>query len=94
VMDGGPGFRNTEPTERGNSTGGSTGLGLDIVRRIAEASGGTLTIGRSPSGGGSVTLGLGAATRPVNRVRRHRRTRTGEPVHGAEPTSYFWLEGE
>jgi len=94
VMDGGPGFRNTDPTERGNSTGGSTGLGLDIVRRIAEASGGTLTIGRSPSGGGSVTLGLGAATRPVNRVRRHRRTRTGEPVHGAEPTSYFWLEGE
>ena len=94
VTDDGPGFGNTDPTERGSSTGGSTGLGLDIVRRIAEASGGTLTIGSSVSGGGSVTLGLGAATRPVNRMRRHGRTRSGQPVHTAEPTSYFWLEGE
>jgi signal transduction histidine kinase len=94
VADDGPGFGNTDPTERGSSTGGSTGLGLDIVRRIAEASGGALTIGRSASGGGSVTLGLGAATRPVNRMRRHGRPRSGEPVHNAEPTSYFWLEGE
>ena len=94
VTDDGPGFGNTDPTERGSSTGGSTGLGLDIVRRIAEASGGTLTIGSSVSGGGSVTLGLGAATRPVTRMRRHGRTRSGQPVHSAEPTSYFWLEGE
>jgi signal transduction histidine kinase len=94
VADSGPGFGSTDPTERGSSTGGSTGLGLDIVRRIAEASGGTLTIGRSASGGGSVTLGLGAATRPVSRMRRHRRTRSGQPAPSAEPTSYFWQEGE
>jgi signal transduction histidine kinase len=94
VADDGPGFGNTNPTERGSSTGGSTGLGLDIVRRVAEASGGTLTIGHSPSGGGSVTLGLGAATRPVNRMHRHGRPRSGQPVHNAEPASYFWLEGE
>ena len=93
VADDGPGFGNTDPTERGNSTGGSTGLGLDIVRRTAEASGGTLTIGRSASGGGAVTMGLGAATRPVDRMSRHRRTRSGEPAN-TEPTSYFWLEGE
>ena len=93
VSDDGPGFTDTIPAERGNSTGGSTGLGLDIVRRVAEASGGTLTIGRSASGGGAVTLGLGAATRPVDRMMsRHRRTRSGEPP--TEPSSYFWLEGE
>ena len=93
VADDGPGFGNADPTERGSSTGGSTGLGLDIVRRIAEASGGTLTIGHSASGGGAVTVGLGAATRPVDRM-RHRRTRSGQPVSSSEPTSYFWLEGE
>jgi signal transduction histidine kinase len=94
VADNGPGFGNTDPTERGSSTGGSTGLGLDIVRRVAEASGGTLTIGHSPSGGGSVTVGLGAATRPVDKTRGHRRSRRGQPVKSPEPTSYFWLEGE
>src|SRR5690348_314731 len=93
VADDGPGFRDTVPAERGNSTGGSTGLGLDIVRRVAETSGGTLTIGRSASGGGAVTVGLGAATRPVDRMSRHRRTRDGAPAN-TEPQSYFWLEGE
>ena len=93
VADNGPGFGSTDPTERGNSTGGSTGLGLDIVRRVAETSGGSLTIGRSASGGGAVTVGLGAATRPVDRMSRHRRTRSGEPAN-TEPQSYFWLEGE
>lgn len=93
VADDGPGFPDTGPAERGSSTGGSTGLGLDIVRRVAEASGGTLTIGRSAPGGAAVTMGLGAATRPVDRMSRHRRTRNGAPAN-TEPQSYFWLEGE
>jgi signal transduction histidine kinase len=93
VSDDGPGFPGTGPAERGSSTGGSTGLGLDIVRRVAETSGGSLTIGRSASGGGAVTMGLGAATRPVDRMSRHRRTRDGAPAN-TEPQSYFWLEGE
>jgi signal transduction histidine kinase len=50
----------TEPAavERGTSGGGSTGLGLDIARRTAEASGGELRIASSPAGT-SVTLELG-----------------------------------
>jgi len=75
VADDGPGFPDTDPTERGLSSGGSTGLGLDIALRIAEASGGTLTIGRSPSGGAAVTLGLGPPVRPPDGARRHRRVR-------------------
>jgi signal transduction histidine kinase len=76
VADDGPGFGDDDVAERGRSSGGSTGLGLDIARRIAEASGGTLTIGRSASGGGAVTLGLGPLTAPEEGSRRHRRTRS------------------
>jgi signal transduction histidine kinase len=75
VADAGPGFGDADPTRRGQSSGGSTGLGLDIARRIAEASGGTLILGRSASGGGSVTLGLGSPAGPPEEVRRHRRHR-------------------
>ena len=59
VSDEGPGFPPSAPTERGRSGTGSTGLGLDIARRIAESSGGSLMIGRSACGGGVVTVGLG-----------------------------------
>jgi signal transduction histidine kinase len=75
VADDGPGFWEADPTRRGQSSGGSTGLGLDIARRIAEASGGALIIGRSASGGGSVTLGLGSPAAPPEESRRHRRAR-------------------
>jgi signal transduction histidine kinase len=59
IADEGAGFPQADPTERGRSSIGSTGLGLDIARRIAESSGGTLMIGRSASGGGAVTVELG-----------------------------------
>jgi signal transduction histidine kinase len=75
VADDGPGFGDADPTRRGQSSRGSTGLGLDIARRIAEASGGTLIIGRSASGGGAVTLGLGSPAGPPEEARRHRRHR-------------------
>ena len=76
VADDGPGFPHNGLAERGRSSGGSTGLGLDIARRIAEASGGTLTIGRSASGGGSVTMGLGPLAVIADGNRRHRRSRS------------------
>ena len=44
---------------RGRSDRGSTGLGLDIARRCAEVSGGSMTVGTAPSGGARVTLRLG-----------------------------------
>jgi signal transduction histidine kinase len=75
VADDGPGFPDADPTERGLSSGGSTGLGLDIARRIAEASGGSLTTGRSTSGGGAVTVGVGPPVRMPDGGRRHRRAR-------------------
>ena len=93
IADDGPGFPDADPTERGRSSGGSTGLGLDIARRIAEASGGSLMIGRSTSGGGAVTVGLGPPPRPPD-SRRHRRARPrpqggglGEPAEDGTPWS-------
>ena len=75
VTDDGPGFGDADPTPRGLSRGGSTGLGLDIARRIAEASGGMLVVGRSAAGGGEVTLGLGSPAGPPETGRRHGRNR-------------------
>jgi signal transduction histidine kinase len=51
VLDTGPGFdAASDPVQRGASGGGSTGLGLDIARQAAEASGGSLTIRNGPHG--------------------------------------------
>jgi signal transduction histidine kinase len=82
VADHGPGFSHPDPARRGMSSAGSTGLGLDIARRIAEGSGGSLTVGRSAHSGAEVTIGLGPAILPVPKQRRHikaRRAREPEP---------------
>jgi signal transduction histidine kinase len=59
VADEGAGFPDPSVLHRGRSGAGSTGLGLDIARRTAEATGGGLELGRAPGGGGQVTLRLG-----------------------------------
>jgi signal transduction histidine kinase len=65
VEDDGPGMP-AGADERGASGGDSTGLGLDIVRRTAERSGGSLTLdGRSAGGGSRVVVRFGRVpTRP------------------------------
>jgi signal transduction histidine kinase len=61
VSDGGRGFPVPDPVSRGTSHAESTGLGLDIARRVAESSGGQLTTELSALGGAGVTLLLGRA---------------------------------
>ncbi|MFH8344693.1 sensor histidine kinase [Streptomyces sp. NPDC018045] len=61
VEDDGPGFPAGHVPERGRSGGGSTGLGLDIVRRAAEESGGSLECGSAAGGGARVTARFGPA---------------------------------
>lgn len=50
VGDAGPGFDRGQ-VNRGSSNAGSTGLGLDIARRTAEAAGGSFALGTSRLGG-------------------------------------------
>ncbi|HEX6468385.1 MAG TPA: HAMP domain-containing sensor histidine kinase, partial [Streptosporangiaceae bacterium] len=56
VADEGPGFGDLDPLPRGVSGAGSTGLGLDIARRVAEAADGALTLGAAPGGGALVEV--------------------------------------
>ncbi|MBZ9596004.1 HAMP domain-containing histidine kinase [Streptomyces erythrochromogenes] len=59
VSDAGPGISDPDAAlRRGNDGGrdGSTGLGLDIVRRVAESTGGDVRLGRSVLGGTEVRV--------------------------------------
>jgi len=60
--DDGPGFDADGVIARGSSGAGSTGLGLDIVRRTAEHSGGSLRLGSSASGGARIAVAFTAPT--------------------------------
>ncbi len=59
VADDGPGFPSGPVHRRGHSGAGSTGLGLDIVRRTAERAGGGMTMRAGGHGGARVEVVFG-----------------------------------
>ncbi|MEO3778647.1 HAMP domain-containing sensor histidine kinase [Micromonospora sp. B11E3] len=71
VDDAGPGIANPDRAlRRGASDQGSTGLGLDIAKRVAVQASGSVSIDRAQLGGASVVMLLAdpdAAPRQVNR---------------------------
>ncbi|MFI1102539.1 ATP-binding protein [Streptomyces melanogenes] len=82
VSDAGAGIADPRAAlARGSSGGGSTGLGLDIVRRMAESTGGDVRLGRSVLGGTEVRVWIGlGAPRPASRIRARRRPRRPSPA--------------
>lgn len=58
VEDAGPGLPDGDVVRRGVSGAGSSGLGLDIVRRAAERTGGSVALERSSLGGLRVVVDL------------------------------------
>jgi signal transduction histidine kinase len=64
VSDGGPGIPDDRLLERGISGGSSTGLGADIVRRTAEAAGGTVSWESGESSGTVVRVALPLVSGP------------------------------
>jgi signal transduction histidine kinase len=70
VDDEGQGFTLDRDMKRGarGAQSRGTGLGLDIARRVAEQSGGTLRCGNNSRGGARVVVEFGA---PISAVSAH-----------------------
>lgn len=67
LIDNGPGFGAYVDLRRGSSGRGSTGLGLDIVRKVVERSSGKFTVtNRSPEGGSSIRADFPKAGSPLS----------------------------
>lgn len=84
VSDAGGGIPDPDAAlSRGNDgeRQGSTGLGLDIVRRLAESTGGDVAVGRSVLGGAEVRVRLVRDPRHAERPRGRRRG--GAPPAGS-----------
>ncbi|KPH99546.1 integral membrane sensor signal transduction histidine kinase [Actinobacteria bacterium OK074] len=89
VSDAGPGILDPEAAlarGRGSGTAGSTGLGLDIVRRLAETTGGDVRIGSSVLGGTEVRIWIqvdGRAAGTTGRLARGHRGRRLRLLRGS-----------
>jgi signal transduction histidine kinase len=87
VDDAGPGIADpAAAVRRGVSGAGSTGLGLDIVRRVAEAAGGHLEIGRGPLGGARIAFLLPTPDSPEVTAARTGRTAAWRKRPGRRPS--------
>ncbi|MCA2218136.1 sensor histidine kinase [Jidongwangia harbinensis] len=86
VDDAGPGIADpAAAVRRGVSGAGSSGLGLDIVRRVAEVAGGRLEISRGPLGGARIAMWL-PVPEVVPAVADHRPGETGRRRRGRTPS--------
>jgi signal transduction histidine kinase len=88
--DGGPGIGDPDSALRRGSSGvGSTGLGLDIARRVAESTGGGVKIDRSSLGGAQIQLWLRTGVPPARRRagRGGRTSRVGRAGVPGQPGS-------
>jgi signal transduction histidine kinase len=65
IEDDGPGFPDTAVVERGTSGSGSTGLGLDIVRRAAQRAGGRMHVSNRRQGGAHIQVVFTTVRRPT-----------------------------
>ncbi|MFJ7771524.1 sensor histidine kinase [Streptomyces sp. NPDC097107] len=89
VSDAGPGIPDPAAAMargRGSGTDGSTGLGLDIVRRLAESTGGDVRIGSSVLGGTEVRIWIQLDGRAAPARQRGHRGAVRRRRQGRAPT--------
>jgi signal transduction histidine kinase len=90
VDDAGPGIPDPERAmRRGESNQGSTGLGLDIARRAAQSTGGSVSLDRAAMGGASVVMLFADADTPPKPASRFglvgRLARERDPIRRRRP---------